>query len=252
MTTSILKLPEFNIMEIRQKVATRPSAQAIVTHHPKAGSNGARDPDRNPVLNFVVGAKIVGITFPDRFKGEWCQGYHDGEKGCFPSSTIQLGMPIAEDMVRTPRSTLVTTAKWDFKPHKEAKDGGWLKLKRGDRITSVSYTFIDQWCWSGQNSNGKWGIFPKAFVEAPEDGTRLGLATSPGMMKQSSFGAKISSFSLGRKSSRQERTDRATSIKSTGSGGSMVIINESQPGLEVGSPSSLPTQHLQTYGSWRT
>ncbi len=246
-TSPILKVPEFNIMEIQQKVATRPSAHAILTHHPQPARNSFRDPDRNPAMHFAQGAKIVGITFPDRFKGEWAQGYHDGEKGCFPSNTIQLELPVAEDMIRNPRSTLVTTARWSFKPSKEAQEQGWLRFDKGDRLTCIGYTFVDQWCWSGQNSKGKWGIFPKAFVEPPQDGTILGLGTSPGTVKHSRFGSKMASFSLGRKSSTQDRPGTSMSIRSTSSGGSgnAGAIHE---GIEV---ASSPVQQVRTVGSWK-
>jgi hypothetical protein len=245
-TTSIPKLPEFSMSEIHQKVATRPAAHASVTHHPKPGSSDSRDPDQLPVLHFAVGARIVGITFPDRFRGEWCSGYHDGEKGSFPANTILLEQPATEDYMMNAKSTLVATAKWDFKP-KDAKDSHWLKFSKGERIMCIGYSFQDQWCWSGQNSKGKWGIFPRAFVDNLVDGTKMGIAMSPGSVRSHGFASKMS-FSLGRKSSRQDRAERSLSIRSTGSGGSVGMIMETQPGLEV---ATSPSQHMQTVGSWK-
>lgn len=246
-TTPIPKIPEFSMSEILQKVATRPSGHASVTHHPKSGSSSTRDPAGEPVLHFAIGARIVGITFPERFKGEWCSGYHDGERGSFPANTIILEQPPAEDYMMNPKSTLVATARWDFKP-KDAKDMRWLKFSKGDKITCIGYVFVDQWCWSGQDKKGRWGIFPRAFVENLVDGTKLAMSTSPGSVRSSGFGSRMTSFSLGRKSSRQERTERSMSIRSTGSNGSVGVIMEGQPGLEV-APS--PTQQVRTVGSWR-
>lgn len=246
-TTPIPKVPEFSMSEIQQKVATRPSGHASATHHPKSSSSNSRDPAGDPVLHFAIGARIVGITFPERFKGEWCSGYHDGERGSFPANTIILEQPPAEDYMMNPKSTLVATAKWDFKP-KDAKDMRWLKFSKGDKIMCIGYSFVDQWCWSGQDKKGRWGIFPRAFVENLSDGTTLAMSTSPGSVRNSVFGSRMTSFSLGRKTSRQERTERSMSIRSNGSNGSVGMIMEGQPGLEV-APS--PTQQVRTVGSWR-
>jgi len=245
-TTSVLKVPEFSMSEIHQKVATRPSAHAYQTYHPKQNTSGSRSPTGEPVLHFAMGARIVGITFPERFKGEWCSGYHDGERGSFPASAITLEQPAPEEYMMNTKSTLVATAKWDFKP-KDAKDVHWLKFSKGERISCIGYSFVDHWCWSGQNSKGKWGIFPQAFVANLVDGTSFPHGTSPGTARNSTFGSRISGFSLGRRSARH---DRSGSIRSTGSGGSVGMIHEEQPGLEIAnSPSTI--QPVRTVGSWR-
>lgn len=220
--------------DIASKVATRPSAYAAVTHHPKNGRNKSRDPEGNPTLHFAAGARIVGITFPDRFAGQWCVGYHDGERGSFPASAITLQLPHREDVLMSARSTLVAYAKWDFKP-KDAKDGGWLKFSKGDKISAVGFTFQDQWCWSGQSSKGKWGLFPSAFVDRLQE-VQAGQAGSI----KSSRGLKIGSISLGRnKSSRKDETPRSESLRTNSTGGDLL---NGQPGLEVVSGRT---------GSWR-
>ena len=224
-TTKEPKLHAFCMAEIAPKVATRASAHAITTHHSKRNN---RDPDGNPVLQFAVGARIVGITYPERFHGQWCVGYHDGERGSFPASAIQLDMPAKEDVFMSAQSNLIASAKWDFKP-KDQKDASWLKFSKGDRIQSIGYNFQDQWCWSGQTSKGKWGLFPAAFVENLQEGGKMG--TSPGGVKTGGlgFGSRMPSFPIGRhKSSRQ---DRSASLTSTGGGSSPVV--QMQPGLEV-------------------
>ena len=213
--------------EIGQKIATRPSGHAISTSHPKPNTAKSRDPAGEAVLHFASGARIVGITFPERFGGAWCIGYHDGERGSFPATSITLEMPDKVDIRMNDKSTLVAFAKWDFKP-KEAKDGGWLQFKKGDRLSNIGYTFQDQWCWTGQNGKGKWGLFPAAFVENLQDGGNFG--TSPGSIRTS----RMSSFgigSLGRNKS--SRNERSGSIRSLGSAGSSNGMVQGQPGLEV-------------------
>ena len=225
------KQAQFGITEISQKVATRATATAITTYHPKNSRVNSRDPEGNPTLHFATGAHIVGITFPERFGGTWCIGYHDGERGSFPSTAITLDLPAKEDVFMNAQSTLIAYAKWDFKP-KDAKDGGWLKFSRGERISAIGYTYQDQWCWSGQTTKGKWGLFPMAFVESLQDGGDFG--TSPLSVKSggilSKFGSRSGSLPLGRK--RTERSGSlSASLKSSSSIKSPSVKN--QPGLEV-------------------
>jgi hypothetical protein len=242
-TTDEPKVQQFGMREIAPKIATRPSAHASATHHPKNNRSASRDPEGNPPLHFAAGARIVGITFPDRFNGQWCIGYHDGERGAFPAHTIMLELPVREDVMMNAQSNLIAFAKWDFKA-KDAKEGGWLKFNKGDKISAVGYTFQDQWCWSGQTGTGsksKWGLFPAAFVEGLREdvgGNVQGkLGSSPGSVKMGGglglgmLGSRIGS-GLGRnKSSRgHERSASMRSSGSTGSSGGMVAV---QPGLEV-------------------
>lgn len=155
------------------------------------------------------------------------------------------------------QSNLIAFAKWDFKP-KDAKEGGWLKFSKGDRISCVGYTFQDQWCWSGQIGTGnksKFGLFPASFVEGlREDVGNAGgngkLGSSPGSVKiggglgLGSLGSRIGS-GLGRhKTSKgHERTASVRSNGSTSSGGGMVAV---QPGLEV-----VQSPIHSNGGSWR-
>ena len=239
----------YSMKEIASKSASRPAGYATTTHHPKNNRPSSHDPEGNPSLNFAAGARIVGITFPERFHGQWCMGYHDGERGSFPASTVMLEMPVREDVLMNAQSNLVAFAKWDFKP-KDAKDGGWLKFSKGDRISAVGYTFQDQWCWSGQTGMGnkaKFGLFPAAFVEGlkEDDGIAMNgkLGTSPGAVKKSGLGLSLGSV-IGRyKGSRgHERSPSVRSSGSTGSGGGIVAIPH---GIEV------VQSPMHSTGSWR-
>jgi hypothetical protein len=246
------KLHTFCMREISQKIATRPSANALTTFHPKLQSRDSKDPDGNPVLHFAAGARIVAITFPERFGGNWCIGYHDGLRGSFPSSAIALEKPLKEDVLMDAQSTLITYAKWDFKP-KDTKDGDWLKLSKGDKILCIGYTFPDSWCWSGQTSKGKWGLFPRDFVEPCQNGGRL--ANVP-QRKESGFGIGMGLMPkmsiLGRKKSRSEMREspealRRGSVRSNGSNGSTsgALSVRGQEGLEV------VTSPIHGTNSWR-
>ncbi|EDN98218.1 hypothetical protein SS1G_13075 [Sclerotinia sclerotiorum 1980 UF-70] len=157
------KLSTYCMFEIASKVASRPSAHATITHHPKPTAKTFRDPDGQPTMHFADGAKIVGITFPERFGGNWCIGYHDGERGSFPATAISLLSPPRDEVKMNPQSSLQAVAKWDWKP--KDKEEGWLKFSKGERIYNVGYAWQDQWCWSGCTSKGKWGLFPSSFVE---------------------------------------------------------------------------------------
>jgi hypothetical protein len=127
-------------------------------------------------------------------------------------------MPAKEDVLMNSRSSLTAIAKWDFKP-RDAKDGGWLKFNKGDRLTCIGYTFFDEWCWSGQTSKGKWGLFPSSFVKELKDSTlvpetRPHTARSTSS-KSSGFGTLIG---MGRNKSKHERNGSLRSVSSVGSG----------------------------------
>lgn len=62
-----------------------------------------------------------------------------------------------------PKSTLASVARWEFQP--KDPNSGWLTFKKKERITHISYPYQDFWCWSGMNSRGKWGLFPREFME---------------------------------------------------------------------------------------
>lgn len=234
-TTAEPKLAQWNTTEIATKIATRPTATATITHNPKNTARTARDPDGNESLHFAIGAKIVAITFPDKFLGQWCVGYHDGERGSIPASCLTLEMPTKEYIKMDTQSTLVATAKWDFKP-KEGKEGGWLKFSKGDKITCVGYQHQDQWCWSGQTSKGKWGIFPASFAENLHESGKSVPASTSGL----GFKSRMPSFSIGRNKSAKQ--GRQNSVRSVGSSSSATSANPGnvavygQPGLEVARP----------------
>ena len=142
-------------------------------------------------------------------------------------------------------------AKWDFKP-KDAKEGGWLKFSKGEKISAVGYAFQDQWCWSGRTgseSRAKFGLFPAAFVEGlkEDDGSAHGArsGTSPGSGRTGGLGLSIGSIIGRHRHSRDhERSSSMMSAGSAGSGGSGSVAIPS--GLEV------VQSTLHSSESWRT
>lgn len=245
------RITQYPMSEIAAKVNSRPSAHAITTNHFKLPHAKARDPEGNPILHFAAGARIVGVSFPERFQGQWCMGYHDGDRGAFPASCVTLDLPRAEDVLMNAQSTLVAWAKWDFKP-KDVKEGGWIGFKKGERISCVGYAFQDQWCWSGRSAKGKWGLFPSAFVEElriEQAGVGAGVG-SPTASKGLGFGARIAGgLPLGKKKSatkqrggvpvpQRQRSGSLVSMGSVGTNGSgsrngRGSVGQQQPGLEI-------------------
>jgi hypothetical protein len=144
-----------------------PTGHATKSHRVKGSSKFyPQDPNGHPTLKFATGAPIAGITFPAKLKGQWCYGYHDGSEGHFPSETIQLNAPSKMDIIMTPKSSLVATARWDHNPKDSST--GWLAFSKKEKITHIGFLSEDHWCYSGQNCKGKFGFFPKDFVVLDE------------------------------------------------------------------------------------
>ena len=145
--------------------------------------------DRTPALEMVQGAKITGITWPEKYVGEWAFGWHDGVCASVPTEILRLDQPPADEIKLPGTSQIRATAKWKFNPKDKDKfKGDWLKFDKDEVITNISCEFPspwfacrtnslsisdsslgpyqDYWCWSGTNAKGKWGIFPQVFINA--------------------------------------------------------------------------------------
>jgi hypothetical protein len=128
-----------------------------------------------------------------------------------------------------PKSTLAATARWDHK-HRDSTTG-WLPFSKKDRITHIAYPYQEFWCWSGMNSKGKWGIFPKDYVDGLEDtGNRSQQALSPG-----GVASPTKSFAL---LSTSARTSTGSGKKFTLSG-----IGSSSKESNSSAPEKEPEQH---------
>jgi hypothetical protein len=115
----------------------------------------------------------MSSTYSQRTNGTWCFGYHDGDQGYFPASTVAFDIPAKDEVPTNSKSTLWATAKWDHKP-KEAHSR-WLIFKKGEMISNIDYTSPDAWCYSGHHK-GKWGLFPACFIETLKQDVTLGQA----------------------------------------------------------------------------
>ncbi|KAK5998632.1 hypothetical protein PT974_01013 [Cladobotryum mycophilum] len=120
-------------------------------------------PDRAQALELLQGAKIVGLTWPAKYNGEWCKGWHDGVHAALPTEIIKLDRPDWSQIQRSGSTSRIRArARWRFAP-KDKED--WLRFDKDEIITNISWSYAEHWCWSGTNAKGKWGIFPQAFVD---------------------------------------------------------------------------------------
>lgn len=120
----------------------RPTALALQNQIQKEGGKPLSDPDgRRDVLQFLVGARIVGVEFPDAWGGKWCTGWHDGVRGAFPAKLVTLEAPPKSD-IRLPGGNndgVIVTARWKWEP--KDTDVGWLVFDKHTVITNVSCKF---------------------------------------------------------------------------------------------------------------
>jgi hypothetical protein len=122
-----------------------------------------------------------------------------------------------------PKSSLAATARWDYRPRDTIT--GWLHFSKKDRITHIAYPYQEFWCWSGMNSKGKWGIFPRDYVDGLVDtGNRAEPALSPG-----SFASPPKSF-----------TSLSTSADASGTGKGKKFRRNSLTGSSNNSNTSAP------------
>ena len=96
--------------------------------------------DRTPAFELAVGAKIVGVEFPDKYNGEWCMGYHNGRYASFPFDVARLEPPPPHELRMGGTSSARAVARWKFAVKDKTK-AEWLKFDRGDVITNISCKF---------------------------------------------------------------------------------------------------------------
>ncbi|ESU16377.1 hypothetical protein FGSG_09752 [Fusarium graminearum PH-1] len=120
--------------------------------------------DRTPAHELVLNARIVGLSWPPKYLGEWAMGFHDGIQASVPTEILRLDPPPSEQVKIDGTSPVQATAKWKFN-HKDKVKGDWLKFEKDEIITNISWPYQEFWCWSGTNAKGKTGIFPQAFID---------------------------------------------------------------------------------------
>ncbi|KAK8118711.1 uncharacterized protein PG998_003337 [Apiospora kogelbergensis] len=146
---------------IAPEVSRLPTAVAVETRKMTHGILRS-PPDRAPVLEYAVGARIVGVEFPPRYEGKWAIGWHDGIRGVFESDTVRLEPPPRSEVRMQGTSNMQAVAQWKFR--QTGGEGNWLKLNKGDVIENIGWAYTDHWCWSGTSSK-HWGIFPQTHID---------------------------------------------------------------------------------------
>lgn len=123
-------------------LARRPTAVAVKGHIQKEGDRPLTDPaGGRDVLQFLAGANIVGVEFPEVWGGRWCLGWHDGVRGAFPSKLVALDPP-PKGEIRLPGTNydgVMVTTRWKWVP--PSPDAGWLAFDKNTTLMNVSCEF---------------------------------------------------------------------------------------------------------------
>ncbi|KAL2754047.1 hypothetical protein ACRALDRAFT_2028557 [Sodiomyces alcalophilus JCM 7366] len=164
--------------------STLPTATAVKAHVRKRGEiKPLTDPDGSEdILQFLPGARIVGIEFPAKWGGSWCMGWHDGVRGAFPFKLVEIEPPKPGDVSYNANSSVSVKARWKWSPKLNKDEAPWLPLDKGDTIRSVGWVYQDHWCWSGTNSKGKTGVFPASHID-PASIREVGHSSKPSSVK---------------------------------------------------------------------
>ncbi|KFG88184.1 hypothetical protein MANI_015841 [Metarhizium anisopliae] len=192
--------------------------------------------DRSPALELCHGAKVTGITWPEKHNGEWVFAWHDGIHASTPADIVKLDAPPPEEIKMDCSSLIRAKSRWKFVYRDKEKDKSlWLKFDKNEAITNISYVSPDHWCWSGTNAKGKWGIFPKVFLdpstiqELTTEGADRALTLSREKNKSLSM---LSRFPKRRPSGRPPSVAESTSSRETQGGLSSLRNSRGSRGTE--------------------
>lgn len=115
-----------------------PTAIAITDYLVRPSDRMNVGPDGGKTLQFLEGARILGVEFPEKWGGKQCVGWHDGTRGSFPARCISL-LPPPKGNVRIPgrnNDGVTVTARWKWEPSDPGS--GWLNFDKGATIRNVS------------------------------------------------------------------------------------------------------------------
>ncbi|KAI1375733.1 hypothetical protein F4677DRAFT_115134 [Hypoxylon crocopeplum] len=156
--------PVASLLPDAKYLAKLPSARAVKSHVKRYGRD-LTDPDGNSeqVLKFLEGGRIVGVEFPEKWKGKWCTGWHDGLWGAFPTKLVVLEPPAQRPGADISVDGMFVTTRWKWDMKDTAT--GWLSFDKDETLSHVSWSNQDDWCWSGMKKNGKIGLFPRSHVK---------------------------------------------------------------------------------------
>ncbi|KAK3903624.1 hypothetical protein C8A05DRAFT_43188 [Staphylotrichum tortipilum] len=162
-----LHLPETpSPVPMPENVARLATAVAVRDHYRRPGRGKLEKPPKYEadMLEFMEGARIVGIIFPEKWGGKYCLGRHDGEFGAFPAKAIDLRPPQETEIPVGGENGMSVTTRWRWQPP-TTPGAPWLQFGKGEVITNVQCLYADYWCWSGTNSKGKTGVFPQSHID---------------------------------------------------------------------------------------
>ncbi|KAH6618381.1 hypothetical protein B0J18DRAFT_277749 [Chaetomium sp. MPI-SDFR-AT-0129] len=162
-----LHLPESATpVPMPENVARLATAIAVKDHYRRPGRGKLDKPPKYDadMLEFMEGARIVGVIFPEKWGGKYCLGRHDGVFGAFPAKSIQLRPPQETEIPSGGDSGMSVTTRWKWEPP-GAGGAPWLSFGKGEVITNVQCLYADYWCWSGTNNKGKTGVFPQSYID---------------------------------------------------------------------------------------
>ena len=138
---------------------------------PSPISSNETSPETLPLLHFPPATKIISVSFPAQYAGEWAIGQIDNARGIFPMDCVRLEMPKGEGDTfktgasprkiaksRTANANMSAVARWRHVPattsskkEREGSTGGgsfgfsgsggdslqWLRFEQGEVITGV-------------------------------------------------------------------------------------------------------------------
>ncbi|RYP18027.1 hypothetical protein DL765_004143 [Monosporascus sp. GIB2] len=167
------------------------TATTLKNHERRYGSRPLTDPDGNKdgVLQFLAGSRIVGIEFPERWKGKWCTGWQEGVRGSFPANLVALEPPESAPEMSNSGLAATTRWAWDKRDFKD-QNAGWLSFGSNETIFHISWAHESDWCWAGMTKKGKVGFFPRSHIDPNSMRREPGpsLSSSYGMPKTSPSG----------------------------------------------------------------
>ncbi|KAK4095988.1 hypothetical protein N658DRAFT_437040 [Parathielavia hyrcaniae] len=162
-----LHLPESPApVPMPENVARQATAIAVKDHYRRPGRSKLEKPPKYDadMLEFMEGARIIGVIFPEKWGGKYCLGRHDGEFGAFPAKAIELRPPQESEIPVGGESGMSVTTRWKWQPPATVGTP-WLAFGKNEVITNVQCLYADYWCWSGTNSKGKTGVFPQSYID---------------------------------------------------------------------------------------
>lgn len=134
-----LHLPESATpVPMPENVARLATAIAVKDHYRRPGRGKLDKPPKYEadMLEFMEGARIIGVIFPEKWGGKYCLGRHDGVFGAFPAKAIQLRPPQETEIPSGGDSGMSVTTRWKWEPP-GAGGAPWLSFGKGEVITNV-------------------------------------------------------------------------------------------------------------------